>query len=212
MHTIGSLLKNLRLKANLSITDISEKTNIAAHLLKSLEEDDFTHLPSSTYTKGFIKSYAEVVDLSPQKALAIFRRDFCITESGKIMPKGLAKPLDKPTVVGSKVLSILALACSLLIFFIYLFSQIKSYESAPTIDVLRPKPHTVVKGPIISVKGFVSADSSVYVNNSIVEVFPTGEFQASTQLPDGDHLITIKAVNAKNKISQIQIPVTVVDK
>jgi cytoskeletal protein RodZ len=212
VETIGTLLKNLRQKQNLSLEQVSAETKIAPHLLKFLEADDFSNLPSSTYTKGFITKYAEVVGLSPQKALAIFRRDFAITESGKIMPKGLAKPLDKPTMVTSKILTISGIMVLVVLFAGYLIYQLKTYHSAPKIEIVRPKPNSMVQGPIIPVKGYVSADSSVYVNDSIIEVFPTGVFQATAQLPPGTHTITVKAVNNQNKVSEQLIPVTVVDK
>ncbi len=212
MQTIGKLLQSLRQKQDLRLEDVSKETNIAPHLLANLENDAYEKLPSSTFTKGFITSYAEVVGLSPQKALAIFRRDFTISESGKIMPRGLAKPLDKPTVVTSKLIGIAGVVFFIILFSGYLFYQFQSYQSAPRIDIIRPKANSIVKGPIIAVKGYVSADSSVYVNDAIVETFPTGEFQTTAQLPAGNHVLTIKAVNSHNKVSQQQIPVTVVDK
>lgn len=212
METIGQLLKSIRLQKNIKLEEVSKQTNIATHLLDFLEQDNYANLPSSTFTKGFIVSYARVLGFSPEKALAIFRRDFTITESGKILPKGLAKPLDRPTIVTSKFLSISFTSIFIMIFLTYLFTQLKNFNSAPRIDIVRPKSNTVVRGPEISVKGFVSADSSVYVNGSIVDVFPTGEFFTNTTLASGDQVITIKAINNKNKESQTEIPVIVVDK
>jgi cytoskeleton protein RodZ len=212
MQTIGSLLKSLRLKQNYSIKDISAKTQIAPYLLKYLENDEFENLPSSTFTKGFIVNVAKVLDLKPSKALAIFRRDFIINESGKILPRDYSKPLQKTTFITSKIISTSFVIIFFIAFFIYLFYQIKDYNSAPEIDLTRPPVNAIVKGPNIPVKGYVSADSTVYINGAIIEVFPTGLFQASTQLPAGDHIIEIKAINSRQKSTTINIPVTVVDK
>ena len=202
MQTIGSLLKNLRLKNNLSIKDISKKTQIAPYLLKYLENDEFDNLPSSTYTKGFIVSVAKVLDLTPSKALAIFRRDFIINESGKILPRDYSKPLQKTTFITSKIISTSFVIIFFIAFFIYLFYQIKDYNAAPEINLIRPPVNAIVKGPNIPVN----------VNGAIIEVFPTGLFQASTSLPAGDHIIEIKAINSRQKSTTINIPVTVVDK
>lgn len=211
MQTIGQLLKSLRQQQQLSIDDISSRTNIASHLLGFLETDQYQKLPSSTFTKGFITSYAKVVGLPTQKALAVFRRDFIITESGKIMLKGLAKPLDKSTIVTSKLIKLSAIVFFITIFIGYLIFQLKNFHSDPTIEISRPKINAVVRGPIISVKGYVSSDSSVYVNDKLVEIFPTGEFRTTVQLPVGQQQITVKAVNSNNNISEYKIPVTVVD-
>ena len=212
MDTIGTLLRNLRLQKNLTLDVISKQTNISSHLLRFLENDDFAHLPACTFTKGFICSYAKVVGLSSDKALAIFRRDFTVSQSGKIMPKGLAEHMDKPKVIASKFLNISGLLVSLVLFSGYLFYQFKNYQSAPKIEIIKPKAYSVVKGPNIPVQGFVSADSVVYVNGYLVDVYPTGEFKAVASLPPGEHSVEIKAVSVNKKESGQNIPVRVVDK
>jgi cytoskeletal protein RodZ len=212
LETIGKLLQTLRQEKNLTLDEISRQTKIAKHLLVALENDDYKKLPASTFTKGFITSFARVVGLSSDKALAIFRRDFMVSQSGKILPKGLSKPLDKPTVVTSRIFLIGAVVVLLCIFSVYLFVQLKSYNAPPSLEVSRPKLNSIVKGPIISVKGFVSSETTVYVNGNLAQVFPTGEFQASVQLPTGEQKIEVRAVDHQNKSSAKTIPVTVVDK
>jgi len=212
MDTIGTILRKLRLSNNLTLDAISAKTNIAPQLLKHLEEDAFQYLPACTFTKGFICSYAKVVGLSSDKALAIFRRDFTVSQSGKIMPKGLAEPIDKKTIIASKLLTYIGITASLLLFSGYLFYQFRSYQSAPKIEIIKPKAYSIVKGPNIPVQGFVSADSVVYVNGNLVDVYPTGEFKAVANLPPGEHSVEIKAISTNNKSSDQQIPVKVIDK
>jgi hypothetical protein len=210
METIGKLLKRLRLERGLSLEDISFETRITPTLLAYLEEDNFQKLPVSAYTKGFITSYASVVGLHSDKALAVFRRDFTVSESGKILPKGLSHPLDKPTIVTSKVATSAGIVLFILVFFGYLAFQVKGYNSAPKITIVKPKAHTEVKGPGISIRGFVTADSTVYVNGAVVEVYPTGEFRAVADLPPGEHTISIKAVNSQQKSTDATIPLTVI--
>ncbi|NMB56642.1 hypothetical protein GYA19_01740 [Candidatus Beckwithbacteria bacterium] len=210
MQTIGQLLKSLRLKKNLSLEEISEETKIAIHLLERIEQDDFVNLPSSTFTKGFITSYAKVLDFDPEKALAIFRRDFLVSQSGKIMPKGLAKPLDRQTIITSKIIIFSLVGLFILSFFAYLFFQLKNYNAPPKLEIVRPKQQSVVRGPLVSVNGFTSLDSSVFINGQMAEVYPTGEFRFNVSLPSGENQIEIKAVNAKNKSTVLKIPVTVI--
>lgn len=212
MVTIGTLLKSLRNKKNITLSYISSQTNIAPHLLKYLENDEYSKLPASTFTKGFITKYAEIVGLTPQKALAIFRRDFATNESGKIIPRGLAKPLDKNTFVTSRFFSYFGFAIFILLIFFYLLLQLKNYKKAPQIDIIRPKPNSVVRGPNISVKGYATADSTVKVNSAIADVFPTGEFQIAISLPEGEQILTIEAQNSNGKTTKLEIPVIVIDK
>jgi len=211
MQTIGQVLKSLRIKNRFTIKDISQETKIDTKLITYLESDQYSFLPSSTFTKGFITSYAKVLNFSPEKALAIFRRDFTVNQSGKILPKGLSKPLDKNTFIASKFFSNTVVALLILAFISYLGFQFKNFNSAPQINITRPKPNTVVRGPLISIKGYVSANSSVYVNGNIADLFPTGEFSANVQLPEGEQFIDIKAIDSQEKISETTIPVIVIN-
>ncbi len=211
MNTIGKLLKSLRIKSKLTLKNISDETNIPVSLLEYLEKDDYKNLPSSTFTKGFIISYAKIVGLSSEKALAIFRRDFEISELGKIMPRGLAKPLDKKTIITSKLgltFILIFLMISVLGYFIF---QLYHYQAPPTLEVIKPKAYTVLRGPIITVSGFVSTDSSLFVNGKLIEVYPTGEFRTTISVPNGDSEIKIRAVDSRQKVTQLEIPITVVD-
>jgi len=62
---IGELLRELRLKKELSIDDIQEITKIRSRYIQAIEEGNLDKLPGQFYEKAFIKAYAEVVELDP---------------------------------------------------------------------------------------------------------------------------------------------------
>jgi len=209
MQTIGQLLRSHRIKHSLSIKQLSEKTKIADYLLNFLEKDQFDKLPSNTFTKGLIKNYAIAVNLQEDKALAVFRRDFVADETGKIIPRGLVEPLDKPILITSNWILRIGAGTFIVLFIGFLLWQLKNFNAPPELYVSRPQPGTTLMGPIIPVKGYVSADSSVYVNGQLVEIFPTGEFRTTISLPSGKQEIVVKAVDSKNHVSSLSIPVEV---
>ncbi len=65
MANIGELLKEQRIKKGLSIEDIQEITKIRSRYIEAIEEGKLDKLPGRFYAKAFIKSYAEVVELTP---------------------------------------------------------------------------------------------------------------------------------------------------
>jgi len=65
MESPGKYLKAERESRNLSLKVISESTRIQEHLLKALEEDQYEVFKSSTYVKGFLRSYARYLGLNP---------------------------------------------------------------------------------------------------------------------------------------------------
>ncbi|MGE3610883.1 MAG: helix-turn-helix domain-containing protein [Bacteriovoracaceae bacterium] len=58
---LGDFLKQKRLDKNYSLEKLSQKTKISVNILKSIEANDYEHLPSAAYIKGFVSSYARVV-------------------------------------------------------------------------------------------------------------------------------------------------------
>ena len=63
LPTVGDQLRAARKKKKLSLEDIAARTRIPLRHLESIEASDWEHLPAPTYSVGFAKSYAVVVDL-----------------------------------------------------------------------------------------------------------------------------------------------------
>jgi cytoskeletal protein RodZ len=69
MGLLGDYLKQRRLDKNFSLEKLSQKTKISINILKSLETNDFDHLPSAAYIKGFVVSYVKVLGLPLDEAI-----------------------------------------------------------------------------------------------------------------------------------------------
>ena len=66
---LGDFLKQQRLDKNYSLEKLSQKTKISINILKSLEANDFDHLPSAAYIKGFVISYVKILGLPQDEAI-----------------------------------------------------------------------------------------------------------------------------------------------
>lgn len=66
---LGEYLKEKRLEKNYSLEKLSQKTKISVNILKSLELNDYKHLPSAAYIKGFVTSYVKVLGLPLNEAI-----------------------------------------------------------------------------------------------------------------------------------------------
>jgi transcriptional regulator with XRE-family HTH domain len=60
MNLPGSILKEERLKQNLSLGDISDRTKIRVNFLSAIEDDNYEVLPP-VYIRSFVKSYAQAL-------------------------------------------------------------------------------------------------------------------------------------------------------
>jgi cytoskeleton protein RodZ len=66
---LGEYLKQRRIDKNYTLEKLSQKTKISVNILKSLETDDYDHLPSAAYIKGFVTSYVKVLGIPLDEAI-----------------------------------------------------------------------------------------------------------------------------------------------
>lgn len=69
MGLLGEYLKQKRVDKNYTLEKLSQKTKISVNILKSLETNDFDHLPSAAYIKGFVQSYVKVLGIPQDEAI-----------------------------------------------------------------------------------------------------------------------------------------------
>jgi cytoskeletal protein RodZ len=89
MPTIGEQLKQARLDRNLSLKQVVQSTRIRAHYLEAFEADDLSALPSPAQARGFLRLYAEFLQLNPDDMLRNLRGE---VEHATIRPEGVAAP------------------------------------------------------------------------------------------------------------------------
>ncbi|MEC9283060.1 MAG: helix-turn-helix domain-containing protein [Bdellovibrionota bacterium] len=63
----GPFLKTVREYKGVSIDQIASITKIGGHHLAAIENNDFSQLPPVVFSKAFVKQYAQLVGLDPQK-------------------------------------------------------------------------------------------------------------------------------------------------
>jgi hypothetical protein len=66
MFEIGNSLREARMRQGLDYNQVELATKIRAKYIRALEEEQFEVLPSGTYIKGFLRSYADFLGLDGQ--------------------------------------------------------------------------------------------------------------------------------------------------
>jgi len=66
MFEIGNSLREARVRQRLDYPQVELATKIRAKYIRALEEEEFDVLPSGTYIKGFLRSYADFLGLDGQ--------------------------------------------------------------------------------------------------------------------------------------------------
>ncbi|MBK7492555.1 MAG: helix-turn-helix domain-containing protein [Nitrosomonas sp.] len=65
VQSVGHLLRNARTAKGLSIDDVSWQLRLSAQQIEAIEKEDFEKLPGRTFLRGFIRNYANLVQLNP---------------------------------------------------------------------------------------------------------------------------------------------------
>ncbi|HZU83790.1 MAG TPA: helix-turn-helix transcriptional regulator [Polyangiaceae bacterium] len=68
--TLGSFLRRERERRGVSVAELSRATRIPSTSLEAIEADRFDELPGEVFVRGFLKAYAQAVDLLPAEVLA----------------------------------------------------------------------------------------------------------------------------------------------
>ena len=66
MFEIGTSLREARARRHLGYDQVEAETKIRAKYIRCLEDEDFDALPSGTYVKGFLRTYADYLGLDGQ--------------------------------------------------------------------------------------------------------------------------------------------------
>ena len=89
--SIGQRLSKARHALDKKRSTIAQELNIRESYLEAIESDDYTKLPGKAYVSGFIKSYAEYLQLDAEDILKMLRATQDLQENYENMPQQLYK-------------------------------------------------------------------------------------------------------------------------
>jgi len=205
MNTVGQVLKKARKERGVSLKEASLSTRIQLKYLRALEEDKFSQLPSLTSSQGFIKNYAQFLEIPTAGVLAIFRRDFYQSEKGKIIPTGMINPVNEIKFRWSpKVTLLLVMTVLLLSLFGYLGYQYFSFNNRPPLEIISPKEKETVFTDKIEILGKSRPDSLVTVNGNLVMLSSQGEFRYQLELFPGDNKFVVEAKSKLGRKTRLE--------
>lgn len=119
-ESAGAMLRTAREARKLSIGDVSEATNIREVHIEAIEAMEVGKLPVAAYTTGFVKAYAQLLELPAEALVNRFREEAGYARSS------IAPQVNMPArreLAGGKELSLLAVV-AILAFIIWVAWQV----------------------------------------------------------------------------------------
>lgn len=67
---VGAMLREAREKGSMTVEDVAVRLKFAPRQIVALEENDFKQLPEAAFVRGFVRSYAKLLQLDAEPLLA----------------------------------------------------------------------------------------------------------------------------------------------
>lgn len=199
MFTVGDLLQKARIEKKLTLKQVEKETRIRSKYLASIERNNWKEFPSKVYITGLIRSYANFLEIEPDKAIAYFRREYEKKDEVKFrkhIPSLHLLPETKKILIG-------ALAVVFLCFIGYFAYQFNLYLAPPPIKIVSPKETIFRNKDKITIVGQTDNEAVVKIFNE--SYFPdiNGRFRYDLPLKKGANSITFEVTGANGKKSTL---------
>ena len=137
--SVGKTLREAREQLGLSVNDVSNRIKFAARQIEALEDDDYVRLPEAAFVRGFVRSYARLLELDPAHLLSSLPSSHVQASSAQEM-KSVEIPL--PSAFSPRRHNIILLSAGLIIALsVAIFMRL--YDRVP--EVAEPVTKTTVQ-------------------------------------------------------------------
>ncbi len=101
-NTVGSLLKQGRLRQRLSVAECAKRTHIAPRFIEALEEEKWDVLPSESHRLGFLRLYSRFLGVAAEELLTLYKQQISAAQAPTTKDSGASTlPESKKTVSSS---------------------------------------------------------------------------------------------------------------
>jgi len=138
-RTVGEILTEARVARGMDYADVAAQLRIRRTYIEAIEEGRLGDLPGSTYAIGFVRTYAEMMDLDVPKVVAKFKQEAAEFEDRTQLVFPEPMPGSRGPTVSVIVIAILMLAGA---YAGWLYVSNKDRE---TIELVPPLPEALTK-------------------------------------------------------------------
>jgi cytoskeletal protein RodZ len=214
MKTVGQILLAERKKRKWTLEEVQKFTKIHPNYIKALEADEYSVFQGKVHAKGFLKIYADFLELNGAELMALWRRENEVDVKRQRVNKKpserfqLKNKLKVPVISFSyKTATFGGIILISAIFFSYIFYQYQRYSAEPMLVVSTPKNDTVAESNFITVKGRTERESELFINNQKVPVDNLGDFETAIKLNPGINKLNVFVKNRLGNITEKTVSV-----
>ena len=125
--SLGAMLREARERLNFSVADVAVQIKFSPRQIEALEADDFKNLPETAFLRGFVRSYAKILNLDAQPLLAALPKEDVAT--AELVPPSVDVPY--PVDNASQIQTLILLGAALLLAVVAVGFSVWHYTIPP---------------------------------------------------------------------------------
>jgi cytoskeleton protein RodZ len=147
---IGNSLRDARLRKGLELSELEVETKIRARYLRALEEEQFHLLPGDSYVKGFLRTYADRLELDGQLYVDEYNSRFSLRDEPAPAARGRRRGKRRSESHAVVVALVGILAVTVLVIAAWRFgsSEEEPVPQPPAVAETLPDPGDVAPEPV----------------------------------------------------------------
>ena len=199
--TLGSILKTARSKANLTLEQAEQLTKVRLKYLLALERGSYQQLPADAYNVGFVRLYAEALNLDVEKIISLYREErsrhrLYYSDDRKLSPLKMA---DWHFLITPKIITV---SLSLLVFgglATYIGLELKKFTSPPSLEISSVPEEFISQTGSINISGKAEGGAVVKINNEPIFTDANGNFSQEVRLSLGINNVVVSALSRADR-------------
>jgi cytoskeleton protein RodZ len=205
---LGETLRAQREKKGITLEQAASDTRIREKFLKALEDSDYQTLPGTVYTKGFLRNYAEYLELPSEELVVQFHQERDQPDAPRTFKP--LNPIARRSLIFTPAVFIpVVVLAGIVLFVSYLYYQFVSFAVPPRIEITEPASDAIAQSADFVVRGRTVPDGRVTVQVfpgplTIADIHPNadGTFSVNVQLNPGSNHIEVEVLDVTGKVGR----------
>ena len=211
MAKLGEILRAQREKKSITLDQAAADTRIREKFLKALEDADYQSLPGAVYTKGFLRNYAEYLDLAQEELVVLFHQERGTVAAEPARRFDPLRPIMRRSLIFTPAVLVPVFVLAGIVLFVgYLYYQFVSFAVAPTLDVYDPATDAIAQEAQYTLHGRTVSGGRVTVQVfpgplTLSDIHPAadGTFSATVTLTTGSNHVVVEVLDPSGKVSRV---------
>jgi len=212
MPSLGEQLRAQRDRKGITLEQAAADTRIREKFLKALEDGDYPSLPGAVYTRGFLRNYADYLDLETDELVVLYQQE----RGGgppEPTPKRTFKPY-RPVVHQSFIFRPVVFVPVLVLAFVglflgYIYYQFATFATLPKLEILDPSSDGLAASSDLVVRGVTVPGGRVTITvipgSEFIDIHSgnDGSFDTKVALSPGSNHVVVEVQDSAGKTNRV---------